>query len=319
MQVDNRFAMGNRVGTGLVNISGGGLAITGDGSNEVGDNRENILYIGRGADWENSPGAGGTQTLRITGDDAVIAVGLDLRMDPDQVFQSATLVAELTGPTHTPILTGRNAEIENGIFKVELGDDYAPVSGDSWTIIQTGVDLTDAVATIDQMVADEGDLDINGDGAIDGSDILTHNTNDMAGSVIGEFKSVDTSMAPLANGLNWEVDYSDTSAVVLKVVGELAGLPGDYNDDGKVDLADYTVWRNNLGASITLDNEVADVTPGMVTVEDYTAWKDRFGDSTIVSLAVSSPNNVPEPSAGVIVFLGLVGVGTIALRKRNLK
>ena len=29
--------------------------------------------------------------------------------------------------------------------------------------------------------------------------------------------------------------------------GAAAGLPGDYNNDGKVDAADYTVWRNHLG------------------------------------------------------------------------
>jgi len=30
----------------------------------------------------------------------------------------------------------------------------------------------------------------------------------------------------------------------------LASLPGDYNNDAIVNLADYTVWRDNLGASV---------------------------------------------------------------------
>jgi hypothetical protein len=51
-------------------------------------------------------------------------------------------------------------------------------------------------------------------------------------------------------------------------------LPGDYNDDGKVDAADYTVWRNNLGLNIVLPN---DVTPGVVDASDYQVWKGHYG------------------------------------------
>ena len=54
-------------------------------------------------------------------------------------------------------------------------------------------------------------------------------------------------------------------------------LLGDYNDNGVVDAADYAVWRDNLGASITLPNEA--VTPGVVNQADYDEWKARFGDA----------------------------------------
>ena len=62
---------------------------------------------------------------------------------------------------------------------------------------------------------------------------------------------------------------------------------GDYNNDGRVDTADYTVWRDHLGQttagnSYTLPNEALDVdgnptTPGTVDQQDYTAWRNRFG------------------------------------------
>ena len=52
---------------------------------------------------------------------------------------------------------------------------------------------------------------------------------------------------------------------------------GDYNLDGTVDLADYTVWRNNLGASgapfITGDGNG----DGLVDAADYLFWKANFG------------------------------------------
>ena len=56
-------------------------------------------------------------------------------------------------------------------------------------------------------------------------------------------------------------------------------LPGDYNDNGGVDAADYAVWRDHLNTSFQLPNEVAGVTPGMVTTADYEQWKARFGNS----------------------------------------
>jgi len=53
-------------------------------------------------------------------------------------------------------------------------------------------------------------------------------------------------------------------------------LPGDFNNDGKVDAADYTVWRDNLGGSSSALN-------GMVRRQrllfqaDYDLWKTNFG------------------------------------------
>ena len=53
-----------------------------------------------------------------------------------------------------------------------------------------------------------------------------------------------------------------------------SGVAGDYNNNGKVDAADYTVWRDNLGTSNVLPN---DSTPGIVNSADYTVWKNNFG------------------------------------------
>lgn len=77
-------------------------------------------------------------------------------------------------------------------------------------------------------------------------------------------------------------------------------LPGDYNDDGVVDLADYTVWRDQLGAAFTLPNETA--TDGFVTLEDYEVWKSGFGapfDRTVVAHAV------PESTTGWMLIAGM--------------
>jgi hypothetical protein len=98
--------------------------------------------------------------------------------------------------------------------------------------------------------------------------------------------------------------------VTVKING--LGVPGDYNGDGAVDAADYTVWRDNLGASISLPNEV--VTPGAVTPEDYDEWVLRFGDSALGGSAASlSSAAVPEPNT--LLISCIAGVATVGIRR----
>jgi hypothetical protein len=75
------------------------------------------------------------------------------------------------------------------------------------------------------------------------------------------------------------------------------GLPGDYNDDDKVDAADYTVWRDQLGSATALPNN--DDTPGVMD-DDYTRWKNNFGMNGSGSFAGSTP--LPEPGAWVLLL-----------------
>lgn len=300
IHVAERFAMGNRSGGSTVNIDGGALAITGDPTDRTGDARSNILYVGRCANWAGNNGAGGDHVLRITGDESLVIVGLDMLMNPDNVHKSATLVADITGPTHSPILIGRNANIANGSFAVELSG-YAPVSGDTWTILQTGVDLTSAVAEFDARVAAQnldGLYDYNDDGVVDANDTVTftHNINDKSGSVLGTFKSFDTSNAPLANGLSWDLSYT-ANAVILSVIGE-TGFAADFNGDGKVDGADLTTWETAYGT-------------GELDGSDLLVWQQQFGSGVGASVSAAG---VPEPAAGL---LALCAAACGAIRRRR--
>ncbi|MEN1678818.1 MAG: LamG-like jellyroll fold domain-containing protein [Planctomycetota bacterium] len=55
------------------------------------------------------------------------------------------------------------------------------------------------------------------------------------------------------------------------------GVVGDYNGDGSVTAADYTVFRDTLGSTVDLradgDND------GEVDIDDYTLWADNFGQA----------------------------------------
>ena len=94
----------------------------------------------------------------------------------------------------------------------------------------------------------------------------------------------------------------------------MGGIAGDYNDNGIVDAADYTVWRNHSGEPFQLLNEGPD-TPGEVTIEDYNFWKANFGlggpgagsgSTSGGILAGSGSAAVPEPGA-LALLLGATG------------
>lgn len=88
------------------------------------------------------------------------------------------------------------------------------------------------------------------------------------------------------------------------LIAPAAAIDGDYNDDGVVNVADYTVWRDNLGGEATLPN---DPTPGAVTTADYELWKTNFGQS---AAAANGSISVPEPASiaalGFMLMVGLV-------------
>ncbi|QDU54494.1 DNRLRE domain-containing protein [Aeoliella mucimassa] len=89
------------------------------------------------------------------------------------------------------------------------------------------------------------------------------------------------------------------------------GLSGDFNDDGIVDLGDYTLWRDNLGSSNSLNGNGNEngASAGIVDMADYDLWKTNFGNTSGVSPALAS---VPEPSALALVALAL---GAVAFRR----
>jgi hypothetical protein len=120
--------------------------------------------------------------------------------------------------------------------------------------------------------------------------------------------------------LEWA--YEDVAGRAIEAgqtVSEEMGIPGDYNNNGVVDAADYTVWRDHLGQSIALDNEGAGVSEGEVAQDDYTFWKSQFGNSGSGSGAASSAaTSVPEPSTVSLGMLALGAAGIAALRRRKI-
>lgn len=124
--------------------------------------------------------------------------------------------------------------------------------------------------------------------------------------VSGQFTSAE--LPTLATGRMWQVRYS-VNAVTLAVT-----LAGDYNDNGIVDAADYTVWRNLFGA--VNDPRADGDTNGVVNVADFNVWKANFGLSAGAGAVVLAAN-VPEPTtlAYVTVLLALLANSPRTLRR----
>jgi len=95
----------------------------------------------------------------------------------------------------------------------------------------------------------------------------------------------------------------------LRIVGSTPALTGDYNANGKVDAADYVVWREALNTNTVLPN---DPTGGTIGITQYNTWRANFGNG-----GAGSASAVPEPAAGLLAILAAVFVGRISSARRS--
>jgi hypothetical protein len=97
------------------------------------------------------------------------------------------------------------------------------------------------------------------------------------------------------------------------------GDAGDFNDDGVVDAADYTVWRDNLGTTHILagHGDENGNSRNKVDNDDYTIWKANFGhvkESPSPGGGAVTPT-VPEPCALGLLAAGALGVALLRHRR----
>ncbi|MEX2171045.1 MAG: PEP-CTERM sorting domain-containing protein [Pirellulales bacterium] len=93
------------------------------------------------------------------------------------------------------------------------------------------------------------------------------------------------------NGLDLFVTYQagDGNDIAL-----FTNLEGDFNGNGIVDAADYTVWRDGLG--------------GAFDQQDYGQWKQNFGATSGATGSASEHTAVPEPATLGLLMLAIFGM-----------
>ncbi|WP_442481730.1 dockerin type I domain-containing protein [Aeoliella sp. SH292] len=80
-------------------------------------------------------------------------------------------------------------------------------------------------------------------------------------------------------------------------------IAGDFNLDGVVNLADYSLWRDQLGLNV-LPGTLADASGnGTIDAADYAVWKNNFGTGPGAMVATT---RVPEPTE--MAWMLLAGV-----------
>ncbi|MGD9634805.1 MAG: alpha-L-fucosidase [Pirellulales bacterium] len=89
-------------------------------------------------------------------------------------------------------------------------------------------------------------------------------------------------------------------------------LVGDYNNNGVVDAADYSTWRDHLNGTGPLAN---DATPATIDQSDYDAWKANFGDSAGSGAGSTAGASVPEPAT---CFALLIAASVVVHSRRRL-
>ena len=107
--------------------------------------------------------------------------------------------------------------------------------------------------------------------------------------------------------------YVDRNAT-LTVTLVSSMLDGDFNNDGIVDLADYTVWRDNLGS--TDESGIGYAGDGFAGVDaaDYQLWNTNFG-LAVGAQGINEAQAVPEPSAAVLMASLIASVGAFWLHR----
>ena len=118
------------------------------------------------------------------------------------------------------------------------------------------------------------------------------------------------------NGMTGYLDEIRLSNVALtpdQFLNASVSLGGDYNGDGVVDAADYTVWQDHLGdtgapGAVLGDGTSDDLlgTPdGDVDQFDYAFWKQKFGNS---GTGASNSLAIPEPATLAMVAWSLLAI-----------
>jgi hypothetical protein len=108
------------------------------------------------------------------------------------------------------------------------------------------------------------------------------------GSLAGTFSSLSL---PTLAGLAWNTSQLYTTGVLSL---NATGLPGDFNNDGVVNAADYIAWRKGIGVAPTPEN--------------YNLWRTNFGRTTAGGASATDSSSgpaVPELGSAALVAIAI--------------
>ncbi|TWT88207.1 Lysyl oxidase [Pseudobythopirellula maris] len=130
---------------------------------------------------------------------------------------------------------------------------------------------------------------------------------DLTGVASGEYW-LEVTVDPLGYALETDETNNTNRILVDLVLPQPTPLPGDYNGNGAVDAADFTVWRDALGTTGLTPFAGADGDgSGVIDQADYGVWASHFGEQP-----PPPAHTAPEPAATTAALLALAA---LALRR----
>ncbi|MEM6732336.1 MAG: hypothetical protein AAF658_12325 [Myxococcota bacterium] len=87
--------------------------------------------------------------------------------------------------------------------------------------------------------------------------------------------------------------------VVIDVL-DVSTLDGDFNNDGSVDAADYTVWRDNEGSNDETLISGAGVDDGVINFLDYNLWVTNYGNEVTLDFETANTSSLPPAAGGAV-------------------
>jgi hypothetical protein len=282
---------------GWVGLTGQGAAgwiETGAGATQLSEQSESPLSVPTGASLSIgavfAPGvAFGIDAMANVAASYTLAGGDAVPLNIEYVGESANNLTLLVDPD-----TGATTLVNTSAFPVAIegysilsaSGSLQPGSADWTSLADAGVgswqEANPSSTALNELIESGTQLIESGDAFDLGTPFNTSGSQDLTLSFL---------IAGDAIGTPGLVRYASLAAT----------LPGDFNADGVVDAADYSVWRDALGQFADLPN---DATPGLVSPSDYADWVANYG-ATLASVL----NAVPEPAASLSAALamGLVG------------
>lgn len=261
---------------------------------------------------EGGGGGAGGQEGRLLDDvrvynEALSAAEIALIAAPETL----ELIVDTSDGT-TSIVNNQSDPFTINFYQIDSGNDAAPgtsLNPNGWSSLDDqegndppGTGWVEAGGSSSQVL---GEANVQGSLTLNPSDsVFLGAAFDSLGGVEDlSFQFGLPSGTSLRGGL---VSYVDDDGIAAP-----GGVDGDYNGDNIVDARDYTVWRDNLNANITLPN---DPTPGTVTESDYVVWKNNFGQTAGSASLDGSNSAVPEPASCVLT--ALAGIA-LAIRSKQ--
>ncbi|MCA9239119.1 MAG: RICIN domain-containing protein [Planctomycetales bacterium] len=293
---ENTYSGGTTIDGGVVQVGNGGAA----GSIGLGEivNNATLVFnrsdtIRQGEDFGRISGTGGVTVQSGT----VVLNMANTYAGPTAILNGATLTGAGSIASAVTVENGGSIAPGESIGTISVGS----LNLSSGAIIELELDTIFGIDVSDRVNVTSGNgLTLNG-GVVDlvnlgGMTVGTYLLLDYSGELGGAVDNLILGAVPAGFRYSLKNNPLNTS-IELEVTAQFAG---DYNNDGSVDAADYTVWRDNLGAA----NEAAlsfNGDGGGVDQGDYEVWRQNFGNK--VPMFITSA--VPEPASlgGVLIVL----------------